>query len=90
MVFSVVRTAAVSGEQLGKHVPAATNTHTTIELLLEMGCYLCGQCRDIISKEQSQSADLYTGGCADTTRAREAEETPLLEAVARERLVKTQ
>jgi hypothetical protein len=30
------------------------------------------------------------GGCENRTRAREAEESPLLEAVARERLVKTQ
>jgi hypothetical protein len=29
------------------------------------------------------------GGCEDRTRAREAEESPLLEAIARERLVKT-
>jgi hypothetical protein len=31
-----------------------------------------------------------TGGCDKRTSAREAEETPLLETVARERLVKTQ
>jgi hypothetical protein len=30
------------------------------------------------------------GGCEDRTRAREAEEFPLLESIARERLVKTQ
>jgi hypothetical protein len=28
-------TATFSGQRFGKHVPAATNTHTTIELLLE-------------------------------------------------------
>jgi hypothetical protein len=44
----------VSGQRLGKHVPAATNTHATIELLLETGCFLCGPCRDLISKRQSQ------------------------------------
>jgi hypothetical protein len=31
----------------------------------------------------------FTGGCEDTTWAREAEESPLLEAVVRVRLVKT-
>jgi hypothetical protein len=30
-------TATVSGQRLGKHVTAATNTHATIELLLETG-----------------------------------------------------
>jgi hypothetical protein len=33
---------------------------------------------------------LCIGGCEDRTWAREAEESPLLEAVARERLVETQ
>jgi hypothetical protein len=42
-VFSVVRAAAVSGQQLGKHVPAATD-------------FLCSPCRDVISKGQSQSS----------------------------------
>jgi hypothetical protein len=32
-------TATVSGQRLGKHVPAATNTHATVELLLETGCF---------------------------------------------------
>jgi hypothetical protein len=34
--------------------------------------------------------EFCTGGCEDRTCAREAEESPLLEAVARERPVKTQ
>jgi hypothetical protein len=34
--------------------------------------------------------EFCNGGCGDRTWAREAEESPLLEAVARERLVKTQ
>jgi hypothetical protein len=29
-VFSVVRAAAVSGQQLGEHIPAATDTNATI------------------------------------------------------------
>jgi hypothetical protein len=35
-------------------------------------------------------AESCTGGCEDRTWALEAEELPLLEAVARERLMKTQ
>jgi hypothetical protein len=34
--------------------------------------------------------EFCTGGCEDKICAREAEEAPLLEAVARERLTKTQ
>jgi hypothetical protein len=33
--------ATVSGKRLGKHVPDTTNTHVTIELLLEAECFLC-------------------------------------------------
>jgi hypothetical protein len=32
----------VSGQRLGKLVPATTNTHATIELLLEAEIFLCG------------------------------------------------
>jgi hypothetical protein len=32
-------TRAVSRYRLGKHVPTATNTHATIEKLLETGCF---------------------------------------------------
>jgi hypothetical protein len=39
---------AVSWQRLGKHVPAATDTNATIEQL----CFLCGPCRDVISKGQ--------------------------------------
>jgi hypothetical protein len=30
-------TAIVSGQRLGKHVPAVTNTNATMKLMLEMG-----------------------------------------------------
>jgi hypothetical protein len=40
----------VSGQRLGKHVPAATNTHATIDLLLETGCILRDPCRDVITR----------------------------------------
>jgi hypothetical protein len=32
-------TRAVSGQRLGKHIPAATNRRATIETLLETGCF---------------------------------------------------
>jgi hypothetical protein len=41
-------TAHVSGQRLGKHVPAATVTNATIE----EQCFLCGPFRDVISKEK--------------------------------------
>jgi hypothetical protein len=37
----------------------------------------------------SLRVELRTGGCEDRTWGREAEESPMLEAVARERLMKT-
>jgi hypothetical protein len=43
-------TTTVSGQRFGKHVPAAKNTPATIELLLEMRCFLCGPCRDIMTR----------------------------------------
>jgi hypothetical protein len=48
-VFSVGRDAVVSGQRLSKHVPAATDTNPTTE----GRCFLCGPCRDVISKGQS-------------------------------------
>jgi hypothetical protein len=48
---------------------------------MEMGCFLCRPCRDDISKWQGQTSSAVRRG---------AEESPLLEAVARERLVKIQ
>jgi hypothetical protein len=52
--------------------------------------FLSGPFRDVISKEQSQLREFCTGVYQDRTLAREAEESPLLEAVARERLMKAQ
>jgi hypothetical protein len=42
---------AVSGQRLCRHVPAATYTKVTIEEL----CFICGPCRDVISKEQGET-----------------------------------
>jgi hypothetical protein len=51
----------------------------------------------LLTDRQSQSdfdfesdSQFYTGGCEERSSVREAEESPLLEAAARERLVKTQ
>jgi hypothetical protein len=72
VVFSVVRSAAVAGKQLGKYVPAATDTIATIEERY----FLYVSCREV-------------GAVSELSSLREAE-TPLLEAVASERLVKAQ
>jgi hypothetical protein len=47
-VLPVVLTEAAFGQRLGKHVRAATGTNATIEERY----FLCGPCRDVISKEQ--------------------------------------
>jgi hypothetical protein len=78
-VFTVVRAAAVSGQQLGKYVPVAKNTNATIKEL----CFLYGPCRDVISKGQS-SEEFRTGGCEVRTRSREDEESPVLEGFVRD------
>jgi hypothetical protein len=41
-------TRAISGQRLGKHIPTTTDVNATIEEL----CFLCGPCRDVISKGQ--------------------------------------
>jgi hypothetical protein len=66
-----------------------TNTHPTIDLLIETGYFLRDPCRDIISKGQIHLREFCNGGCEDRTREHGAKEFPLLEAVAKERLVKT-
>jgi hypothetical protein len=44
--FFLVRAAAVSEQQLGKHVPAATDRNATIEERR----FLCGPCREVITR----------------------------------------
>jgi hypothetical protein len=36
-MYLIVECRAVSRQRLGNHVPAATDTHATVEVLLEMG-----------------------------------------------------
>jgi hypothetical protein len=61
--------------------------------------FQCGPCRGVILKTFGTTqlvvscrlrVEFYTKGCEDRTRAREAEESPLLEAVAGERLMTQQ
>jgi hypothetical protein len=40
----------VSRQRIGKYVSAATNTHATIELLLETGCLLLGSSKVVMRK----------------------------------------
>jgi hypothetical protein len=53
-------------------------------------CFLCDPCRVGISKRQSYFSQFCTGGCEGRIWAGDAKESQLLEAVVRERLVKTQ
>jgi hypothetical protein len=73
----------VSGQQLGKHVPAATNTEKIIEILLEMVSFWCGLCRDVITRTIGGMSS--AGNCMST----EAVESLLLRAVTQQRLGKT-
>jgi hypothetical protein len=41
---------AVSEQRLDEHVPAETNTHAAIDLLLETGCFVCGPCLYVMSR----------------------------------------
>jgi hypothetical protein len=51
----------VSGQRLNKQFSMATNTHATIELLLEMWCFICGPCRDVITRiVGAMSSESYT------------------------------
>jgi hypothetical protein len=55
----------VSGQRLSKHVPAASDMNATLEEL----CFLCGPCRDVISKGQGWSLVLYGSLlCKDLSR----------------------
>jgi hypothetical protein len=54
----------VSRQQIGKHVPAATDTHTTIELLLETVFSV----RSVQSGYKEDNwGEFCTGGCEDRT-----------------------
>jgi hypothetical protein len=89
-----LQSTSVSEQPLGKHVPAPTNTHTEIELLLETGVSTRSVQRGY--KEENRGypvqsrVNLQDGVQPAMAWALEAEESPLLEAITRERLVETQ
>jgi hypothetical protein len=85
IVFSVVRAAAFSGQQLGKHVPAATDTNSTIE----ERCFLCGLCRDVIARTVGAMSSVVAYTPDSNEVSAEAEESPLLRVVTKQRLGKT-
>jgi uncharacterized CHY-type Zn-finger protein len=39
----------ISGQQLSKHIPAATNLHATIE----ERCFLCGPCQEVVTRTEN-------------------------------------
>jgi hypothetical protein len=55
-----------------------------------MGCFYVVHAEELSGRQLGQTSLFCTGVCEDRTRAREAEESLLLEAVAKEQLVKTQ
>jgi hypothetical protein len=73
---------SVSGQRLSKHVPAETVTHAMGETV----CCLRGPRRGVIKKRIEATSSVLESWRNDLST--EVEESPLLEAVARERLVK--
>jgi hypothetical protein len=82
-------TTTISEQVLGKHVPAEINAHLTIDLLCKRGV-IHAEMLWAGQFEATSLVEFCKGGGNKRTWAREAEESPLLEAVARERLVRTQ
>jgi hypothetical protein len=75
-------TRAVSGQRLGKHVPAATDAHATEERR-----FLRGPCQDVISKRQGlELSQFCTGVCEERTSA-SGRGLATVGAVTRKRLV---
>jgi hypothetical protein len=87
-VFYVLCAVAVFRQRFGKHVPVAMDMKATTKEQR----FLCGPCWEVMTRtiEVMSSVELCTGGCEAKTWARKAEESPLLEAVAEEQLVKIQ
>jgi hypothetical protein len=75
----------VSRQKISEHVRAATNINITIELLLETVFPMrSAQSSYKEDKWGPLRVEFCMGGCENKTLAREAEESPLLEAIARE------
>jgi hypothetical protein len=92
-----------SGQQLGNHIPAATNTHEKTE----ERCFLCGPCREVITNTVGAMNQLSSARGAEKSLrcssvdssvlgyspdsndvSTEIEESPLLRAVTEQRLEK--
>jgi hypothetical protein len=56
---------------------------------MEETCFLRGPYREVIRSSRLELTQFCTEVCEEKTSEREAEESPLLETVARERLMKT-
>jgi hypothetical protein len=83
-------TRAVSRLRLGKHVPVATDTHVTIEGFLETVFTTRSVKRGYKEEYLSKNSSVGREPPFRKDLSVEAEESPLLEAVTRERLMKTQ
>jgi hypothetical protein len=89
-------TRPVSRQQLSKHIPVArqqilnnaTSWTTTVQELFSTRSVPRGYKRDEVWS--LVDSKFCMGVCEERTSACEAEESPLLEAIAREQLVKTQ
>jgi hypothetical protein len=79
-------------QRLDKHVPRATYWRTTIEVLLETGCFYMVRAEELSWKlgRRSQFKQFCMGFCEEKTWVQESEASALLWTAARERLVKTQ
>jgi hypothetical protein len=81
--YCIVACRAISRQRLSKHVATATNTHATIEALLETA-FLLGPCkRDIRRTIEARIIQFEESRRPERTRSPEAEESPLLETVPR-------
>jgi hypothetical protein len=90
MEENIVAYGPVSSQRLGKHVPVARQqVHNNATVGRNNRRSVFSMC-SVPRKEGHSSVEFCTGGCEDRTSTCKAEESPLLEAVARERLMKTQ
>jgi hypothetical protein len=81
----LISTTSAARERLGKHVPGVKDTHAT-----EERCCLRGPCRGVVRKTVGATKSVLYERLWRGDLNAEAEESPLLEIVARERLVNSQ
>jgi hypothetical protein len=53
---------------LGKHIPAATNTHATTELLLETECFYVVRAQMSSAKDKISCYEFCAGGCENSEK----------------------